>query len=126
MSDRNQRRLAAALDVLSIVIFVLIGRKNHDEGGSVIAGAAKVAAPFLVALVVGWFVARAWQSPLAVTTGVIIWLVTIVGGLVLRKLAFDGGTAVPFVIVASAFNLATLVGWRCVAEWRLAKGRQQA
>jgi hypothetical protein len=41
---------------------------------------------------------------------------------VLRKLVFDGGTAVPFIIVASLFNLATLVGWRFLAEWRASRG----
>jgi uncharacterized membrane protein YbjE (DUF340 family) len=117
MSDSRQVRLAAVIDVVAVVLFVIIGRKNHNEG-SAASGVLKVAAPFLIALALGWLAARAWKSPTAVGTGVIIWLVTIVGGLVLRKLVFDGGTAVPFIIVASLFNLATLVGWRFLAEWR--------
>ena len=35
-----------------------------------------------------------------------------------RSLVFDGGTALPFIIVASLFTLATIVGWRVVHEWR--------
>ena len=116
MSDRRRVSIAAALDVVAIVAFVIIGRKNHNEG-SALSGIVKVAAPFLIALALGWTAARAWKSPMAVGTGVIIWLVTVVGGLLLRKVAFDGGTAVPFIIVASLFNVATLVGWRLVAEW---------
>ena len=59
---------------------------------------------------------------MAVGTGITIWLVTVGGGLVLRKIVFDGGTAVPFIIVASLFTLATLVGWRFVNEWRQSRG----
>ena len=121
MSDaRNSRRsvqVAAAIDVAAIVVFVAIGRRSHDEG-SAFSGIVKVAAPFLIALVLGWLVARAWKSPMAVSTGFLVWLVTIVGGLVLRKIAFEGGTAMPFIIVASLFTLATLVGWRFVEWWQ--------
>ena len=120
MSDR-QVRLAAVIDVVAVVAFVVIGRKNHDEG-SALSGIVKVAAPFLIALALGWLAARAWKSPMVVATGIIIWLVTIIAGLILRKVAFDGGIALPFIIVASLFNLATLVGWRCIAEWRAEKG----
>jgi len=117
MSDQRSVRIAAVIDVVAIIAFVVIGRKNHDEG-SALSGVVKVAAPFLIALALGWAAARAWTSPMAVGTGITIWLVTIIAGLVLRKFAFDGGTAVPFIIVASLFNLATLVGWRFLAEWR--------
>lgn len=117
MSDARQVRLAAAVDVAAVVAFVIIGRKNHDEG-SAFSGIVKVAAPFLIALALGWLAARAWKTPTAVATGIVIWLVTIIVGLVLRKVAFAGGTALPFIIVASLFNLATLVGWRAIAEWR--------
>ena len=121
MNNSRQVQVAAIIDVVAVVAFVVIGRKNHDEG-SALSGIVKVAAPFLIALACGWLAARAWKSPMAVGTGITIWLVTIIGGLVLRKVAFDGGTAVPFIIVASLFNLATLVGWRFVAEWRSARG----
>lgn len=59
---------------------------------------------------------------MVIGTGVTIWLVTVIAGLVLRKFAFSGGTALPFIIVASLFTLATLVGWRVVADWRSTKG----
>jgi len=119
-ADTSQRRsvqIAAAFDVVAIIAFVVIGRKNHDED-SALSGVVKVAAPFLIALALGWVAARAWKSPMALGTGVIIWLVTIIGGLVLRRVAFDGGTAMAFIIVASLFTLATLVGWRFLNEWR--------
>ena len=116
MSERRSVQVAAVIDVVAIIAFVIIGRKNHHEG-SALSGIVKVAAPFLIALALSWVAARAWKSPMTIGTGVVIWLVTVVGGLVLRKVAFDGGTAMPFIIVASLFNLATLVGWRFVADW---------
>ena len=122
MNDPRQVRLAAIIDVVAVVAFVIIGRNNHDEG-SALSGIVKVAAPFLIGLALGWLAARAWQSPIAVATGIVIWLVTIIAGLILRKISFGGGTALPFIIVASLFNLATLVGWRCIAEWRAENGR---
>ena len=116
MNERRSVGLAAVIDVVAIIAFVIIGRRNHHEG-SALSGVVKVAAPFLIALALGWMAVRAWKSPMAVGTGVIIWLVTVVGGLALRKMAFDRGAAMPFIIVAGLFNLATLVGWRIVAEF---------
>lgn len=125
MADTTNRKLvamAAGIDIVSVVVFVAIGRKNHDESGSVIASTLKVAAPFLIALAVGWIAVRAWQAPTAVRTGLVIWLVTVIGGMLLRKFAFDRGTAVPFIIVASVFTLLFLVGWRALAEWWNSRG----
>lgn len=115
MTDARKVQLAALIDVAAVVVFVVIGRQNHDEG-SALSGIVKVAAPFLIALALGWLAARAWKSPMAVATGIVIWLVTIVAGLALRKVVFEGGTALAFIIVASLFNLATIVGWRYIAD----------
>ena len=115
--------LAAAIDVVAIVLFVVIGRNNHDEGGSVIGEAAAVAAPFLLAVALGWVLARAWRAPAAFSTGIVIWLVTVVAGMLLRRFAFDRGTALPFIIVASLFTLLFLVGWRVVNEWLAGRGK---
>lgn len=116
-TSRRSVQEAAVFDVVAIIVFVIIGRRSHDEG-SALSGIVKVAAPFLIALVLGWLAARAWKAPMAVGTGVVIWLVTVVGGLVLRKVAFGDGTAMPFIIVASLFTLTSLVGWRFLVEWR--------
>jgi len=113
----KQVATAAALDVVSIIVFVALGLKSHHEDGSFLRQLSKVAAPFLIALAIGWLAARAWKTPKAVATGVVIWIVTVAGGMLLRHFAFDDGTALPFIIVASAFTLLFLVGWRFVAEW---------
>ncbi|MEO7370445.1 MAG: DUF3054 domain-containing protein [Ilumatobacteraceae bacterium] len=110
----NRRVIVAAVaDVASIVVFVAIGRRNHDEGEAV-DGILRVAAPFLIALVVGWLVARAWARPMQVEAAFIIWPITVAVGMVLRNLVFDRGTALPFIIVATLFTGLLLIGWRMI------------
>ena len=109
---------SAVVDVLCIVIFVAIGRKNHDEGEAA-AGIFRVAAPFLIAAVAGWLATQAWKRPLELRTGVIVWLTTIMLGMVLRRFVFDEGTATAFIIVATVFLCAFLNGWRAIVRKRL-------
>lgn len=103
-------------DVVAVVVFVALGRRSHDEGGNAVAETLRVAAPFLIALAVGWVVARAWRRPTAIATGVIVWVITVALGMVLRNLVFDRGTATSFVIVATLVTGALLLGWRAVAS----------
>jgi ribose/xylose/arabinose/galactoside ABC-type transport system permease subunit len=109
---------SAVADALCIVIFVAIGRKNHDEGEAV-SGIFQVAAPFLIAAVAGWIAAQAWKKPIELQTGAIVWLTTIILGMVLRHFVFDDGTATAFIIVATVFLCAFLNGWRAIARKRL-------
>ena len=98
-------------DILAVVAFVIIGRRNHNEG-SELAGIVKTVAPFLIALPFGWLFSGALREPYAGKSGIGTWLITLIGGMVLRKVVFDGGTATPFVIVAAVFLFLTMVLWR--------------
>ena len=109
---------SAAADVLCIVIFVAIGRKNHDEGEAA-AGIFRVAAPFLIAAVAGWLATQAWKRPLELQTGAIVWVTTIIIGMILPHFVFDDGTATAFIIVATVFLCAFLNGWRAIVRKRL-------
>ena len=109
---------SAVVDVLCIVIFVAIGRKNHDEGEAA-AGIFRVAAPFLIAAVAGWVASLGWNKPIELRTGAIVWLSTIIIGMILRHFVFDDGTATAFIIVATVFLCAYLNGWRAIARKRL-------
>ncbi len=111
---------SAVADAASIVIFVAIGRKNHDEGEAA-SGIFRVAAPFLLALLVGWAITRAWKEPLSQRSGVLISLTTIVLGMLLRNIVFDDGTATAFIIVATVFLGTLLNGWRLLARTRLTR-----
>jgi uncharacterized membrane protein YbjE (DUF340 family) len=108
-------RVAIALDIAVVVLFVAIGRRNHDEGSGV-GEVIRIATPFLVGLAAGWIVARAWRRPFDVAAGVAIWIVMIVLGMVLRNTLFDRGTAFSFIVVASVFTGVLLLGWRLVAR----------
>jgi DUF3054 family protein len=111
----TRRTVVAALaDIVAIVVFVAIGRRNHNEGEAVDA-IITVAAPFLIALAVGWIAARAWTRPMHVETAFIIWPITVAVGMILRNLVFDRGTALPFIIVATVVTGVFLVGWRMLA-----------
>ena len=102
-------------DVVSVLVFVTIGRRNHDEGLSV-GGVVETATPFLVALVAIWLVALVWRRPLGAREGVLAWIGTVAIGMVLRRFVFDEGTATAFVIVATVFLAGLLNGWRALAR----------
>ena len=116
-SDVRTRPVIAAVvaDVICIVVFCTIGRRSHAEGLSV-AGIAETAWPFLAGTAVGWLLARGWRSPVAlVPTGVVVWVCTIVVGMLLRKVTSQG-VAPSFIVVASLVTAALLLGWRAVAR----------
>ena len=103
--------LALGLDTFSVVLFVAIGRREHDRD-SAIAGLIDTAAPFLIGLALAWVVLRAWNRPTDWRAGIGIWAITLVAGMLVRGLVFDDGTATSFVIVAALFLALFLVGWR--------------
>ena len=113
MNKSRQIVIALSLDIFSVLLFVAVGRRNHNESAG-ISGVIEVALPFLIALVCSWVVSRAWQKPDAIKNGVVIWLITVVLGLLLRNLIFDRGTATPFIIVATVVLGGLLVGRRLI------------
>ncbi|CKZ71622.1 transmembrane protein [Mycobacterium tuberculosis] len=88
---RPRRALAGlAADVVAVLVFCAVGRRSHAEGLSV-TGLAATAWPFLTGTGIGWVLARGWRRPTALApTGVIVWLCTIVVGMVLRKVSSAG------------------------------------
>jgi len=103
---------ALALDTAAVLVFVTAGRESHDEGSSVL-GVFGVAAPFLIGLVVGTaVVVVARRSPLSWWGGFGAWAGTLVVGMLLRRLAWDRGTALSFVIVAAVALALLFFGWR--------------
>jgi hypothetical protein len=86
-----------------------------------VTGVVKVAAPFVIALAVGWLAIRAWRAPRAMRTGVVVWLVTVAVGMALRRTVFDRGIAPAFVMVTTVVLGVFLVGWRA-AVGRLRSG----
>lgn len=106
---------ALVLDAVLVLVFAVIGRASHDEDPG---GFLLTAWPFIVALLVGHFVAALLpgrpRRPWSLAWGAVVWAVTVVGGLLLR--VASGDTAqVAFIIVATLVLGVFLIGWRAVA-----------
>lgn len=119
MNSPNERRVRRALsalfaDVLCVIVFATIGRRSHAEGLTV-AGIAHTAWPFLAGTAVGWLLIGGWRRPYTVVpTGLVVWLSTVVVGMLLRK-ATSAGVQTSFVVVASVATAVLLLGWRAIA-----------
>ncbi|RWR23274.1 DUF3054 domain-containing protein [Microbacterium enclense] len=117
MTSRRSVLLALLVDAALVVVFAAIGRATHDGDvlGPAGSGLATTAWPFLVGLLLGWAVSIGWRRPLApLRTGLPVWAVTLVVGMLLRALSGQG-IAVAFIIVAGITLLLFLVGWRAIA-----------
>jgi uncharacterized membrane protein len=111
------------VDALAVVVFVIIGRRSHDEG-SALGGIAAVSAPFLLALGIAWI--AGWplrQSAADVRFGIYVWVVTAVLGLLARRFAFARSTAASFIVVASIVLAVFIVGWRAAVAAVVARRR---
>lgn len=111
---RPSLRIAQAFDVILVLVFVLIGRASHSEDLSIL-GILVTLWPFLVGLVIGHLVMRAWRAPFRIVwIGIGIWIATVVVGMLLR-LASAQGVAFSFVVVATVVLGVFLLGWRALA-----------
>ena len=96
------------VDLLLVGAFAVAGRLSHYDSLT-LGGWWTTAWPFLAGALLAWaalVVTR--RPPAAVTSGVVVWLGSLVGGMVLRQ-ASDQGTATAFVVVATLALGALLV-----------------
>lgn len=108
---RRTSALSLLTDLVCVVVFCTIGRRSHAEGITA-AGVAETAWPFLVGTGVGWLVSRGWQRPTSLApTGIVVWVCTVVIGMLLRKVT-SAGVAASFIVVASLVTAVLLLGWR--------------
>lgn len=107
------RLVPIALDLLAVLIFAVVGRMSH---GLDPVGFLATAWPFLVACAVASVVLWALaDSGYGVRATIVVWLVTLLGGMALRLAS--GDTAAPaFFIVATLFLAAAFAGWRLIAR----------
>lgn len=106
---------AIIVDAVFVLVFAAIGRASHDENP---LGFLLTAWPFLVALVVGHALAALVPArprrPWSLGWGLIVWVATVAGGMLLR-LATGDSAETPFIIVATLVLAAMLLGWRLIA-----------
>ncbi|MGV8845531.1 DUF3054 domain-containing protein [Tessaracoccus sp.] len=108
------RILPATIDLVLVVLFAIVGRSSHAEGLN-IPGIAQTAWPFLAACLLGWIVVGLLDDHgYGPRAALVIWLVTVLGGMGLRILAGDTAE-MPFVVVATLVLFSSFFGWRLVA-----------
>jgi hypothetical protein len=107
-------------DLLVVTLFVLIGRRSHDEG-STVAGFLRVWWPFAAGLGVSGVLSGAWWYPLRWARVVGLWLGTLAVGMLLR-ISIQGREFKPsFVIVTAVFFGLGMFGWRVIAKRAVTK-----
>jgi hypothetical protein len=112
--------IALAVDALLIVLFATLGRRTHESGLDP-AGILWTALPFLLAwAAVSLVTHRSWARPWP--AGVVVWLVTVIGGLLLRVL-FGDTAALSFQLVTAVMLGLFLLGRRMVTALLLRSGR---
>lgn len=110
------------IDLLAVIVFVIIGRASHGEG---ILGLLVTLWPFAVGLLVGHVLALVLgqrETRSVRWAGVVVWVSTVVVGMVLRAVSGQG-VQLSFVIVTVLVLAALLLGWRLVA-WLIARRRR--
>lgn len=102
------------IDVIAVLGFTIVGLASH--GGIDLKEIGRVGWPFLAALVVVWALPLVRMTSLLVwPTGVVVWLVTAVGGLVIRW-AIYGGVSGPMPWITIGVLGVLIVGWRTIAH----------
>ena len=106
--------LGLVLDAALICLFAIIGRRNHAETGALLS-VVSTAWPFLSGMAAGWLVSLVafGRVPLKVRDGIPVWICAVAIGMALRHLTHSG-TAFSFVVVATSFLGAVMLGWRAV------------
>ena len=103
------------VDAVLVLVFAAIGRASHNEDP---LGFLLTAWPFLVALAVSHLLALLVPArprrPWSLGWGLIAWIVTVAGGMLLR-IATGDTAETPFIIVATLVLGAFLLGWRVIA-----------
>jgi hypothetical protein len=103
---------AVLADAACVLVFAVAGIASHE--GSMPAALGRVVWPFALAAALGWVLTRAWREPTRIwPTGVLIWLMTVLGGLLLRGVSGQG-LAWTFALVTTLFLALTMLGWRGV------------
>ena len=89
-----------AVDLLLVGVFAVVGRLSH-YGTLTPGGWWTTAWPFLAGTLVAWgLLGLMRRDGTAITSGVVVWLGALVGGMALRQ-ASGQGTATAFVVVAT-------------------------
>lgn len=112
---------ALLIDAAATCAFMALGMASHAH--SYVDYPARVA-PFLVALGAAWLVPKVRLDPTSWKAGLIVWPVTAIGGLALRK-ALGGGISGAMPFISTGVLAILLLGWRAIARSRSARTAEQ-
>lgn len=111
-----------AVDLAAVLLFVLVGRRSHDEGEALL-GLLTTLWPFALGALAGHGLLLALRRRAgAPTSGFVVWPATVVVGMLLR-VASDQGVQTSFVVVATVVLGVLLLGWRSAAH--VVRGRRR-
>ena len=114
----SQRLPVFLIDTLAVVVFAVLARLAHNtaEVPFNFLNVANTFWPFFLGLILGWILiwAKA-NSARKVSTGVVVWLATVIVGLVIWWLRNDAIPHWSFILVASVMSALLLLGWRTIA-----------
>jgi len=113
MSAGRTPLLAAAADVVAVVVFAAAGRLSHGDSGDVL-GLLGTVAPFAVGLGVAWAIPAVRSEPVSTRAGGLVLAGTAGVGLLLRA-AFTGRLPVSFAVVTVGSLAVLLLGWRMLS-----------
>lgn len=112
-TDRASALWPLVVDLVAVLAFVVIGRRSHAEGLD-LPGLLVTLWPFAVGTVVGWVTVVGVRWPLvALRSGAVVWVSTVVLGVLLRVVSGQG-VQVSFVVVTIVVLGVFVVGWRAV------------
>lgn len=120
---QNTRSILVIGDILSLVLWVIVGLESHQMTSNVIMDVLRVSAPF----VIGWFVVAYWTGAYRVDEGrarfmgrtALTWIAAVAIGLLLRATIFGDGFVPTFALVTLVVTGVFTQGWRVVAAWAL-------
>lgn len=112
---------AIAADYVAIAAFALLARAAHrtEDMPFTFFGWFETFTPFAVGLALAWLAVRRDK-------GWLIWLITLVVGLVIWGFYRDKLPHWSFVVVASSMSALLMLGWRGIARLVLKRGEQRA
>ena len=120
---QNTRSILVVGDILSLVLWVVVGLESHEMTSNVIMDVLRVSAPF----VIGWFAAAYWTGAYRVGEGrarfmgrtALTWIAAVAIGLLLRATIFGSGFVLTFALVTLVVTGVFTLGWRMIAAWTL-------
>ncbi|WJY68960.1 DUF3054 domain-containing protein [Corynebacterium auris] len=109
---------AIAADFVAIAAFALLARAAHqtEEMPFTFLGWLETFVPFGVGLALAWLAVRR-------NTGWLIWLITLVVGLIIWGFYRDKLPHWSFVVVAGATSALLMLGWRGIAKLAVSRRR---